>query len=235
MKHIADSQDRRRVLHRRHGRVLVAHEGRAQARRRDRGRGSAPRGVKVIAHTAHHSAHETVELTQHAEEVGADFAILMNPYYPPMSEQTIYEWFQFVASRVNIGIWMFDADYAGYGLSPELIARIAEHREHLRHQDPASAREVRAGAEADPRQDRHERANGRAVPQADPRLRSEGASVVADAVSLSDAGLDTDARLHRARACRASSRRRRRSRSDARAGARSAPPSGCVRSGSSGS
>ncbi|MGZ8268873.1 MAG: dihydrodipicolinate synthase family protein [Burkholderiales bacterium] len=84
------------------------------------------RGVKVIAHTAHHSAHETVDLTRHAEEVGADFAILMNPYYPPMSEQTIYDWFQFVASRVNIGIWMFDAEFAGYGLSPELIARIAD-------------------------------------------------------------------------------------------------------------
>ena len=48
------------------------------------------RNVKVIAHTAHHSAHETVELTRHAEDVGADFAILMNPYYPPPSEQTIY-------------------------------------------------------------------------------------------------------------------------------------------------
>jgi 4-hydroxy-tetrahydrodipicolinate synthase len=84
------------------------------------------RGVKVIAHTAHHSAHETLELTQHAERVGADFAILMNPYYPPMTEQTIYDWFQFVASRVNIGIWMFDAEYAGYGLSPELIARVAD-------------------------------------------------------------------------------------------------------------
>ncbi len=35
---------------------------------------------KVIAHTAHHSAKETVELTRHAEEVGADFAVLMNPY-----------------------------------------------------------------------------------------------------------------------------------------------------------
>lgn len=84
------------------------------------------RGVKVIAHTAHHSAHETIELTRHAEQVGADFAILMNPYYPPQSEQTIYEWFEYVASRVNIGIWMFDGEYAGYGLSPELTARIAD-------------------------------------------------------------------------------------------------------------
>jgi 4-hydroxy-tetrahydrodipicolinate synthase len=82
-------------------------------------------GCKVIAHTAHHSAHETVELTRHAEEVGADFVILINQYYPPASEQTMYEWFEFVASRVNIGVWMFDAEYSGWGMSPELTARIA--------------------------------------------------------------------------------------------------------------
>lgn len=82
-------------------------------------------GCKVIAHTAHHSAHETVELTRHAQEAGADFAVLMNSYYPPASEATIYDWFKFVASRVDIGIWMFDAEYSGVGLSPELTARIA--------------------------------------------------------------------------------------------------------------
>ena len=82
-------------------------------------------GCKVLAHTLHHSAHETVELTRHAQDVGADFAILMNPHYPPMSEQTIYEWFEFVASRVDIGLWMFDARFSGYSMSPELIARLA--------------------------------------------------------------------------------------------------------------
>jgi 4-hydroxy-tetrahydrodipicolinate synthase len=80
----------------------------------------------VIAHTAHHSAHETVELTKHAEAAGADFAIYMNPYYPPANEDMIYEWFKFVADRVDIGIWMFDAAYSGYGLSPELTNRIAD-------------------------------------------------------------------------------------------------------------
>ncbi len=83
-------------------------------------------GCKVIAHTAHHSAHETVELTRHARDVGADFVILMNQYYPPASEQTMYEWFRFVADRVDIGLWMFDAEYSGWGMSPELTARIAD-------------------------------------------------------------------------------------------------------------
>jgi len=83
-------------------------------------------GCKVIAHTAHHSAHETVELTRHAQDVGADFVILMNQYYPPASEQTMYQWFKFIADRVDIGLWMFDAEYSGWGMSPELTARIAD-------------------------------------------------------------------------------------------------------------
>ena len=81
---------------------------------------------KVIAHTGHHSPSETVELTRHAQEVGADFAIIINPYYPAANEAMIHEWFAYVASRVEIGIWMFDTSYAGYGFSPELTARIAD-------------------------------------------------------------------------------------------------------------
>jgi len=80
---------------------------------------------KVIAHTGHHSPNETVDLTRHAQDVGADFAIVINPYYPAAGEAAIYEWFKCVASRVDIGIWMFDTGYAGYGFSPELTARIA--------------------------------------------------------------------------------------------------------------
>ncbi|MGZ8198347.1 MAG: dihydrodipicolinate synthase family protein [Burkholderiales bacterium] len=81
---------------------------------------------KVIAHTGHHSPNETVDLTRHAQDVGADFAIVINPYYPAASEDAIYEWFRVVASRVDIGIWMFDTAFAcGPAFSPELTARIA--------------------------------------------------------------------------------------------------------------
>src|SRR5262245_31213467 len=81
---------------------------------------------RVIAHTAHSSARETVELTLHAQEVGADYAIFINPYYPPAQEGGIYDWFTFVSARVDIGMWMFDAGYSGYHFSPELTARIAD-------------------------------------------------------------------------------------------------------------
>jgi 4-hydroxy-tetrahydrodipicolinate synthase len=80
---------------------------------------------RVIAHTAHHSARETVALTRHAEEVGADFAVFINPYFPCTSEAGLYAWFAEVAAQVDIGIWMFDTSYSAYSFSPELTARIA--------------------------------------------------------------------------------------------------------------
>jgi len=80
---------------------------------------------KVIAHTCHHSAHETIDLTLHAQRVGADFAILANPYFPPMGEDVVFQWFDYIASHVDIGVWMFDVEYTGHVLSPELTARIA--------------------------------------------------------------------------------------------------------------
>ena len=80
---------------------------------------------KVIAHTGHHSPNETVDLTRHAQDVGADFAIVINPYYPAAGEDRIYEWFEAVAGRVAIGIWMFDTPFSGVALSPALTARVA--------------------------------------------------------------------------------------------------------------
>jgi 4-hydroxy-tetrahydrodipicolinate synthase len=81
---------------------------------------------KVIAHTGHHSPDETVDLTRHAQEVGADFAVVINPYYPVSGEQAIYEWFKAVVSKVDIGVWMFDTAFSGLSLSARLTARIAE-------------------------------------------------------------------------------------------------------------
>jgi 4-hydroxy-tetrahydrodipicolinate synthase len=80
---------------------------------------------KVIAHTGHHSPNETIDLTRHAQDVGADFAIVINPYYPWGSEDTLFQWFDRVAGAVDIGIWMFDTPFAGVEFSPGLTARIA--------------------------------------------------------------------------------------------------------------
>jgi 4-hydroxy-tetrahydrodipicolinate synthase len=87
----------------------------------DATRGKCP----VIAHTGHHSALQTIELTQHAEKAGADFAVVINPYYPPASDDGLYQWFLQVCQSVDIGIWLFDTGFSGVALSTELIERLA--------------------------------------------------------------------------------------------------------------
>lgn len=80
----------------------------------------------VLAHTGHHSAREAIELTRHAEAVGADFAVLINPYYPRADDAGLYAWFAEVSAAVDIGLWLFDTSYAGVGLSLELIDELAD-------------------------------------------------------------------------------------------------------------
>jgi 4-hydroxy-tetrahydrodipicolinate synthase len=78
----------------------------------------------VLAHTGHHSAAETIELTRHAQDAGADFAVVINPYYPPASDEGLYAWFSHVCRNVDIGVWLFDTSYSGVSLSSELIERL---------------------------------------------------------------------------------------------------------------
>jgi 4-hydroxy-tetrahydrodipicolinate synthase len=79
----------------------------------------------VLAHTGSHSAAETIELTRHAEQAGADFTVVINPYYPPASDEGLYAWFEQVCASVGVGVWLFDTGYSGVSLSTELIVRLA--------------------------------------------------------------------------------------------------------------
>jgi 4-hydroxy-tetrahydrodipicolinate synthase len=79
----------------------------------------------VLAHTGHHSAAETIELTPHAAGAGADFAVVISPYYPPAADEGLYRWFEQVCASAGIGIWLFDTGYSGVALSTGLIRRLA--------------------------------------------------------------------------------------------------------------
>lgn len=79
----------------------------------------------VVAHTGHHSAAETIALTRHAADAGADFVVVINPYYPPASDEGLYRWFEHVCASVDIGVWLFDTSYSGVTLSTGLIGRLA--------------------------------------------------------------------------------------------------------------
>lgn len=80
----------------------------------------------VLAHTGSHSARDTIALTRHATDVGADFAVIINPYYPAAAEEGLQRWFTTVLNSVDIGVWLFDTSYSGVSLPLALIDRLAD-------------------------------------------------------------------------------------------------------------
>ena len=74
--------------------------------------------------------------------------MVINPYYPPASDEGLYRWFAQVCASVDIGVWLFDTSYSGVALSTGLIRRLADDRERVRHQGRPSPRPVPGAAGA---------------------------------------------------------------------------------------
>lgn len=81
--------------------------------------------VPLICRCAHQSLKETVELIRHAEGCGADFISLIGPPFAA-SPEAVYEYFRLVAAETELGLTIFNTPQAGYVISPELMARLAE-------------------------------------------------------------------------------------------------------------
>ncbi len=68
-----------------------------------------------------------VNMTKYAEEIGADFAIVINPkfYFGAMSDEGVYQYYKYIADRTNLGIAIFNQMEHGYVMSPKSIAKCA--------------------------------------------------------------------------------------------------------------
>jgi 4-hydroxy-tetrahydrodipicolinate synthase len=69
-----------------------------------------------------------LELARHAEAIGADYIVIHAPilHFVTDQDETVYEYYRYIAERVNIGIAMWSHPDSGYLMSPQLCARIAE-------------------------------------------------------------------------------------------------------------
>ncbi len=91
----------------------------------DECRGSSS-GVPVMVHTGHTSIKESVELSHHAERIGADYLAVGNPYFMAYDDDQIYDYFRYISERTRAGILITNTGYTGIVLSPEMINRLAD-------------------------------------------------------------------------------------------------------------
>jgi 4-hydroxy-tetrahydrodipicolinate synthase len=85
------------------------------------------RQVPVIAGTGLPSTRETIKLTQKAEEIGANMAVIIVPYYQRPSQNGVYEHYKAVAESTNLPIMLYNMPFfAGVNIQPDTFKRLAQ-------------------------------------------------------------------------------------------------------------
>ena len=64
--------------------------------------------IPVMAGTGSNSTLEAIERTQHAEQAGADAALIMTPYYNKPTQQGIYQHFEAIHNASNIPLYIYN-------------------------------------------------------------------------------------------------------------------------------
>jgi 4-hydroxy-tetrahydrodipicolinate synthase len=83
--------------------------------------------VPVIAGSGSNSTHETIFLTKHAKEAGADAALVITPYYNKPNQQGLYEHFKAVAEAVDIPIILYNVpSRTAVNMLPETVIKLSK-------------------------------------------------------------------------------------------------------------
>lgn len=84
--------------------------------------------IPIIAGVGRYTAHETIELANFAAEYGAEWGLVLPPYYQATTDEGVKEFFTEIADNSKVGIMIYDNPLStGVELEPELIAELAEH------------------------------------------------------------------------------------------------------------
>lgn len=87
----------------------------------------ADKRVPVIAGTGSNSTEEAVTLTQFAEKIGADAALLVVPYYNKPTQEGLYQHYKAIASNTELPLIIYNIPgRSAVNMSPATIARVAE-------------------------------------------------------------------------------------------------------------
>ena len=83
--------------------------------------------VPVVAGAGSNSTAESLELTQHVQDAGADYALIITPYYNKPTQEGLYQHYKTIASRTRIPIVVYNVPgRTSLNLLPETMARLAE-------------------------------------------------------------------------------------------------------------
>ncbi|MDA9130685.1 4-hydroxy-tetrahydrodipicolinate synthase [Gammaproteobacteria bacterium] len=84
--------------------------------------------IPVIAGTGANSSKEALELTQTADSLGADFALIVTPYYNKPNQEGLYQHYMKIADSVEIPQILYNVpSRTACDLKPETVSRLSYH------------------------------------------------------------------------------------------------------------
>lgn len=84
--------------------------------------------VPVIAGTGSNDTMYAVQLSQYAENVGADGILVVTPYYNKTTQSGLIKHFKYIADNVNIPIILYNVpSRTGVNIAPETYVELAKH------------------------------------------------------------------------------------------------------------
>lgn len=90
--------------------------------------------VPVVPHTGHTSTAVVVDLSKHAESIGADAVMVMFPYGEPVSLEEVYQFYKDVSDAIHIPIMVYNIpSCTGLNLPPDFIAKMAREIENVKY------------------------------------------------------------------------------------------------------
>lgn len=82
--------------------------------------------LPVIAGTGSNNTAEALELTKHAQQAGADYALMITPYYNKPTQEGLYQHYKTIAGKTKIPIVVYNVpSRTSVNLLPETMARLA--------------------------------------------------------------------------------------------------------------
>ncbi|MBN2061708.1 MAG: dihydrodipicolinate synthase family protein [Deltaproteobacteria bacterium] len=81
--------------------------------------------IPVFIQTATTCAEDCIELSLHAQNIGADVVCLLAPYFQAKSERAVSEWFQYVTGKFDIAAVLYNSPLS-YPLSHMFMAKICD-------------------------------------------------------------------------------------------------------------
>ncbi|MBN3040349.1 MAG: 4-hydroxy-tetrahydrodipicolinate synthase [Candidatus Omnitrophica bacterium] len=81
--------------------------------------------LPLVAGCGSNSTHEALDLAEFAKKSGADYSLIITPYYNKPTQEGLYRHFKTIADKVNIPIIIYNVpSRTGSNILPETVARL---------------------------------------------------------------------------------------------------------------